>query len=98
MKVPDVNYFNIGPRLTFTFAVLVALILGGNSLLSWEFHKACVEAERLTGVRQEVVTVLRLQGGLFSFSQGLDELPQAKDVHRIGTEAGPLRRALLEQT
>ncbi len=98
MKVPDVNYFNIGPRLTFTFAVLVALILGGNSLLIWQFHIARVEADRLTGVSQQVIAVLRLQEGLLSFHQRLDELAQAKDVHRMVTEAGPLRRALLEQT
>jgi signal transduction histidine kinase len=98
MRVPDVNYSNIGPRLTFTFAVLVALILGGNGLLIWQFHIARVQADRLTGVSQQVIAVLRLQEGLLSFHQRLDELAQAKDVHGMVTEAEPLRRALLEQT
>jgi signal transduction histidine kinase len=98
MRIPDVNYFNIGPRLTLTFAVLVALILGGNGLLVWQFHIARVHTDRLTGVSQQVIVVLRLQECLLLFHQRLDELAQAKDAHRMVTEAEPLRRALLEQT
>jgi len=30
MKSIDAKYFNLGPRLTLTFALLIALILGGN--------------------------------------------------------------------
>ncbi len=40
MKTPDVSQFNIGPRLTLTFAILLAVILGGNGLLLWQFHIA----------------------------------------------------------
>ena len=98
MRIPDVNYFNIGPRLTLTFAVLVALILGGNGLLVWQFHIARVHTDRLTGVSQQVIVVLRLQECLLLFHQRLDELAQAKDAHRMVTEAEPLRSALLEQT
>jgi len=98
MRVPDVNYFNIGPRLTLTFAVLVALILGGNGLLIWQFHIARLQTDRLTGISQQVIAVLRLQELLLSFHQRLDELAQAKDAHRLVAEAEPLGRALLEQT
>jgi signal transduction histidine kinase len=98
MRIPDVNYFNIGPRLTLTFAVLVGLILGGNGLLVWQFHIARVQTDRLTGVSQQAIVVLRLRECLLAFHQRLDELAQAKDAHRMVTEAEPLRRALLEQT
>jgi hypothetical protein len=40
MKSPDDNYLDIGPRLTLTFALLIALIFGGNGLIVWQFHKA----------------------------------------------------------
>ena len=97
MKPRDLNYFNIGPRLTVTFAVLVALILGGNALLVWQFHIARLQTERLTGGNQQVIAVLRLQESLLLFNQRLDELVQSRDAHRVVTEAEPLRRTLLEQ-
>jgi signal transduction histidine kinase len=45
-----------------------------------------------------MIAVLRLQECLLSFHQRLDELAQAKDTHRMVTEAQPLRSALLERT
>ena len=98
MKSPYFNNFDIGPRLTLTFALLVALILGGNALLVWQFQRARVETDRLTSVSQQLIAVLRLQENLLSFHQRLDELAQSKDAHRLVTEAEPLRRTLLEQT
>jgi signal transduction histidine kinase len=98
MKAPDVNYFNIGPHLTLTFAVLMALILGGNGLLIWQFHIGSVQTDRLTGVSQQLIVVLRLQESLLSFHQRLDVLAQSKDSYRLATEAKQLRTTLLEQT
>jgi signal transduction histidine kinase len=97
MKSPEAKYFNIGPRLTLTFAVLIALILGGNSLLIWQFHRARLQTDHLTGVSQQMIEVLRLQESLLSFHRRLDELAQSKDAHRLVTEAEPLRTTLLEQ-
>src|SRR5260370_19476108 len=98
MKSANVHYFNIGPRLTLTFALLIALILGGNGLLVWQFHIARLQTDRLTGVNQQVITVLRLQKSLLSFHQRLDELAESKDAPRLVTEADPLRRTLLDET
>jgi len=98
MKSANVHYFNIGPRLTLTFALLIALILGGNGLLIWQFHIARLQTDHLTGVNQQVITVLRLQKSLLSFHQRLDELAESKDTRRLVTEAEPLRRTLLEET
>jgi len=97
MKSPEAKYFNIGPRLTLTFAVLIALILGGNALLIWQFHRARLQTDRLTGVSQQMIEVLRLQESLLSFHRRLDELTQSKDARRLVTEAEPLRTTLLEQ-
>jgi len=97
MKLTDVNYSNIGPQLTLAFAVLIALILGGNGLLLWQFHIARLQTDRLTGANQQVITVLRLQQGLLSFHQRLEELAQSRNASTLTSEAEPLRTTLLEQ-
>jgi signal transduction histidine kinase len=97
MRSEDVNYFNIGPRLTLTFAVLIVLILGGNALIIWQFHIARLQTDRLTGVGQQAIAVLRLRESLVSFHQRLDELAQSRDAHRLVTETEPLRAGLLDQ-
>jgi signal transduction histidine kinase len=97
MKTLDVSSFNIGPRLTLTFAILIALILGGNGLLLWQFHIARLQTDRLSAVNQQVISVLRLQESLVSAHERLDELARTRDARRLSTEAEPLRRALLEK-
>jgi len=98
MKSLDGNSFNIGRRLTLTLALLIILILGGNELVILQFQRARLQTDRLTGVSQQLIAVLRLQEGLLSFHQRLNELAQSKDAHQLATEARPLRTALLEQT
>jgi len=97
MRSRDSSYFDRGPGLTFIFAILVALILGGNALLIWEFHLARAQTERLTGVNQQFIAVLQLHNTLLSIHQRLDELVQSKDAHRLVTEAETMRRGLLER-
>src|SRR5215469_5339605 len=97
MRSLDANRFNIGTGLTFIFGVLILLILGGNGLLVWQFRIARGQTDRLTGESQQLIAVLRLQEGLLSFHRRLDELLQSKDLHRLVTEAEPLRQSLLEQ-
>jgi hypothetical protein len=55
MAAVDTSSFNLGPRLTFTFAALVVLILGGNALVVWQFHSARNETDRLTGANQQLI-------------------------------------------
>lgn len=96
MKSSD--YFNIGPQLTLTFALLIALILAGNALVIWQFHMVRIQTDRLTGANQQLVAVLQLQVGLLSFHQRLDDLARSGDAHHLTTEAEALHRALEEQT
>src|SRR5215467_5192659 len=91
------NYFNVGPRLTTAFALLIALILAGNALLIWQFHTARVQTDRLMGANQQLIAVLQLQVGLFSFHQRLDDLVRSGDARRLTTEAEQLRRAFNDQ-
>ena len=95
MKSSD--YFNIGPRLTLAFALLIALILAGNALVIWQFHMARIQTDRLTGANQQLIAVLQLQVRLLSFHQQLDDLARSDDAHDLTAEADPLRRVLEEQ-
>jgi signal transduction histidine kinase len=98
MKPPDSNYLNFGTRLTVTYALLVVLILGGYGLIIWQFNLARTQADRLASANQQLIVVLQLQVSLLSFHQRLDELARSRDPQRIAAEAGPLRRAIYEQT
>src|ERR1700677_3734270 len=98
MKSSERNYFNVDRRLTLTLALLIALILGGNWLVILQFEKARLQTDRLTGVSQQLIAVLRLRESLLSFHQRLNEIAQSKDAHRLVTEAEPLRADLQKQT
>jgi signal transduction histidine kinase len=98
MTSPNGNYFNIGRGLALIMALLVALILGGNGLVVYQFKRAQIQTDRLTGVSQQLIAVLRLQESLRSFHQRLIELAESKDAHRLITEAEPLRANLQKQT
>jgi len=97
LKYFNNNYLNIGPGVLLSFVVLVALIVGGNALLLWQFQRARLQTERLSGGNQQVVAVLRLRESLLLFHQRLDELVRSREAQRVATEAGPLRRTLLDQ-
>jgi PAS domain S-box-containing protein len=88
----------IGVGLKLTFGLLIALILGGNGLLLWQFHLARLQTERLTEVSQELIGVLRLQVSLLSVHQRLDVLAQSRDAGRLASESEPLSRTFLEET
>ena len=98
MRIPIVDRLNIGPRLTLFFIFIILLMLGGNTFLLWQFHLVRLQEERLTGVGQELIAVLRFQSDLLSFHARLDELAQSEDIDRLKREAGPLRTVLVEDT
>jgi signal transduction histidine kinase len=93
----DARYFDLGPRLKLTFALLVTLILGGNGLLVWQFHIARLQDDRLACVSRQMSSVLRLQGTLLSFHQRLSELAESRNAYVLRTESDYLRSTLLEQ-
>jgi signal transduction histidine kinase len=98
MKSPEANYFHIGRRLMLIFAVLIALILGGNGLVVWQFYTARSRTNRLTGANRQMILVLQLQVSLLSFHQRLEDLARSRDAQRMVVEAEPLLSALDEQT
>jgi len=98
MSSPNGNYFKMERGLALIMALLVALILGGNGLVIYQFKRAQLQTDRLTGVSQQLIAVLRLQESLRTFHQQLNELAQSKDAHRLISEAEPLREELQKQT
>lgn len=97
MRVAGIGPFNLGPRLTMTFVILIALILGGNGLIIWQFQLTRNEARRLTGANQQLNVVLQLQASLLSLHRQLDDLARSVDVRSHVTEAESLREALERQ-
>ena len=98
MRSSEATYFQIGRRLMLIFAVLVAVILGGNGLVVWQFYLARSRTNHLTGANQQMILVLQLQVSLLSFHQRLEDLARSRDAQRMVVEAGPLLSALDEQT
>jgi signal transduction histidine kinase len=97
MKIADLERFGIGRRLKLSFVLLIFLILGGNALLIWQFHLARHQVDRLTGVSQQLIAVLRLQENLLSLHAELGTLAQQEDAKGLVDETEQLRSDLLEQ-
>lgn len=98
VKSPDGSSLSIGRRLTLTLALLIAIILGGNGLVVMQFERARMQTDRLTGVSQQLIAVLRLQEGLLAFHQRVNDLARSRDRNRLVTEVKLLHSTLLEQT
>lgn len=89
---------NIGPRLILCFVFIVLSMLGGDAVLLWQFHTVRLQAERLDGLDQELVAVLRLHASLLAFHDRLEAIANYEDAKRLGAEAGSLNRAVLGDT
>lgn len=97
MEMSGIGSFNIGPRLTLVFALLIVLILGGNGLVLWQFQMTRLQVERLTAGNQQVIAALQLDRNLLLFYHRLDELVGSEDADRIVAEAEPLSKNLIEE-
>src|SRR5258708_16330107 len=90
--------FNIGPRLILGFVFIILAMLGADAGVLWQFHLARTQAERLNGIDQKLVAVLRVHTSLLVFRDRLEELTDSQDVGRLVAEGGLLRTAVLEDT
>src|SRR5713101_5070773 len=89
---------NIGPRLILGFIFIVLSMLAADAVILWQFHLVRAQAERLNGIDQKLVAVLRVHTGLVAFHDRLEDLADSQDAGRLVTEGGPLRIAVLEDT
>src|SRR6202521_1087666 len=90
--------FNIGPRLILGFVFIILSMLAADVVVLWQFHLVRTQAERLNGIDQKLVAVLRVHTSLLAFHDRLEELADSQDLGRLVTEGGPLRTAVLEDT
>src|ERR1700693_117425 len=71
---------NIGSRLIFCFLFIILVMLGADAVVLWQFHLVHVQAERLNGIDQRLVTLLRVHTSLLEFYAGVEALAQTKDA------------------
>src|SRR6202140_634861 len=89
---------NIGPRLILGFVFIILSMLAADVVVLLQFHLVRTQAERLNGIDQKLVAVLRVHTSLLAFHDRLEELADSQDLGRLVTEGGPLRAAVLEDT
>jgi PAS domain S-box-containing protein len=89
---------NIGPRLILGFVVIILSMLAADAVVLWQFHLVRAQAERLNGIDEELVAVLRVHTSLSAFHDRLEALADSQDAGRLVTEGGPLRTAVLEDS
>jgi PAS domain S-box-containing protein len=97
-KLFRADQLNIAPRLILCFVFIILLMLGTDVVVLWQFHLVRAQAERLNGIDQKLVAVLRVYTSLLAFYDRLEALAESEDAARMAAEAGSLRTAVLEDT
>jgi transcriptional regulator with PAS, ATPase and Fis domain/CHASE3 domain sensor protein len=93
---PFLNRLNIHRRLTLCFIFIIVLMLVGNGVLLWQLHLISAQVERLNGVNEELIEVLRVHTGLLSAYERLGAAAQSEDSVRLLNEWETLRAGLVE--
>jgi PAS domain S-box-containing protein len=88
---------NIGSRLIFCFVFIILVMLSADAVVLWQFHLVNAQGDRLNGIDQKQVALLRVHTSLLAFYAGLEGLAQAQDASLLVTGAGPLGTAALEE-
>lgn len=86
----------IGRRLMICFVLIIVVMSGGTGFLLWQSHLVRLQVNRLNGVDQELIAVLRFQASLSRFYKQLDEIAQSNDPNRVFEESEKLRAELVE--
>ncbi len=89
-----INKLKIAPRLILSFAVIVLLMLVGNSLLVWQFLLVRQQSDRVSALARELIVVSRFQTDILSLDAKLDSLAKSEDIDGLKREAGRLRSVL----
>ena len=97
-KALKAGQLNIGPRLMLGLAVIIFSMLAADAVALWQFHLLRAQAERLNGIDQKLVAVLRLHASLTTFHDRLEDLADSQDIDRLVTEGERFRAAVLEDS
>src|SRR6266851_595270 len=93
---PFLYRLNIHRRLTLCFIFIIVLMLVGNGVLLWQLHLISAQVERLNGVNEELIEVLRVHTGLLSAYERLGVAARSEDSGRLLKEWETLRAGLVE--
>jgi HAMP domain-containing protein len=93
---PFLNRLNIHRRLTLCFIFIIVLMLIGNGVLLWQLRLISTQVERLNGVNEELIEVLRVHTGLLSAYERLGAAARSEDSGRLLKEWETLRAGLVE--
>src|ERR1700723_1324632 len=93
---PFLNRLNIHRRLALCFIFIIVLMLIGTGVLLWQLHLISAQVERLNGVNEELIEVLRVHTGLLSAYERLGAAAQSEDSGRLLKEWEALRAGLVE--
>jgi PAS domain S-box-containing protein len=97
-KTLDGSRLDIGARLILGFVFIILSMLAADAVILWQFHLVRTEAERLNGIDQKLVAVLRVHTSLLAFHDRLEELADSQDVERLVAEGERLRSAVLDDS
>ena len=93
-----INKLKIAPRLFLCFALIVLLMLAGNSLLVWQFNLGRQQSNGVSALARELAVVSRFQTDVLSFDARLDSLAKSEDIDGLKQEVGHLRSVLFTDT
>jgi hypothetical protein len=88
---------NIGRRLTLCFLLIILALLVGNGVSLWQFHLARVQADRLSGVDQELIALLEAHTSLMSFYERLDVLAHFENTGELVRQVVALHNTILQE-
>src|ERR1700745_757180 len=71
----------IGPRLILGFVLIIVSMLAADVVILWQFHLVRTQAERLNGIDQKLVAVLRVHTSLVAFHDLLEDLADSQDAN-----------------
>src|ERR1700756_5516843 len=86
---------NIHRRLTLCFILVIVLMLVGDGVLLWQLHLISAQVERLNGVNEELIEVLRVHTGLLSAYERLGAAARSEDSGQLLKEWETLRAGLV---
>src|SRR5271170_6998383 len=94
MMTSRISGMKIGPRLVLGFALIILLMLVGNTLLAWQFRSVNQHSDRVSAFAQELVVVSRFQTDLLSLDAKLDSLAKSEDIEGLKRETRHSRPVL----
>ena len=97
-RIFRLHRLKIGSRLALCFMVIIFAMSAGSAVLIWQFQQARIQAERLTGVDQELIAVQQVHIGFMSFYERLDVLAQTENTTILLQQIQTIHNALLQET